>query len=462
MLLIGLVLWTVVGISLYLVWRSQTDDSGNDTASSPVTATPDSNADDSSVTETPVTTGSAATSVKLSFPTKPLEDFEFQECMGDTLSLEDLKGKPWVASFIFTRCRSTCPQITTAMMELQKRVSTQNPEVNYVSFSVDPEHDTPEMLKEYSETWQPNRQHWKFVTGRQQELYDLFIGGFAVFVKENVGADRVPGFEVAHSNRVVLVNEDAIPVGTFLGTVPEDMHRLQQILTGKKEFPEPGPRLTLSNSAGTPIPIQLNAEPVEQSDGTTQPESDPKDDSVTPSDTDAQSAVPVDAATHNAQIDAKLPGWTKPLPSLNAALNTLAAILLCAGFRSIRNGKKERHRNLMISAFVTSVVFLVSYLTYHYAMGRFADSHGRRFVGEGIYAVIYPCILWPHVALAACVPVMAIRVFQHAFAQRWEAHRRLARLTFPIWMFVSITGVIIYGMLYHWPQQQPHAYFSVS
>ena len=106
----------------------------------------------------------------------------------------------------------------------------------------------------------------------------------------------------------------------------------------------------------------------------------------------------------------------------------------------------------MISAFVISVLFLVSYLGYHYALGKYTGEHGRRFSGEGIWAVIYPLVLWPHVALAATVPFLAVGVFRHAFAERWEAHKRLARVTLPIWLYVSVTGVVIYGMLYHWPQ----------
>ena len=155
---------------------------------------------------------------------------------------------------------------------------------------------------------------------------------------------------------------------------------------------------------------------------------------------------------HNATIDGKLPSWAKQLPPINACLNTLAAILLICGLIAIRNKKERMHRNFMVSAFLTSAVFLVCYLTYHYALGKYTGEHGKRFPGQGIAAVVYQLILWPHIVLAACVPVLAIRVFQHAFADRRAAHRKLAKVTFPIWMFVSVTGVLIYGMLYHWPE----------
>ena len=122
-----------------------------------------------------------------------------------------------------------------------------------------------------------------------------------------------------------------------------------------------------------------------------------------------------------------------------------------SGLVAIKAENKTRHRNLMIAAFLTSVVFLGSYLTYHWALGKYTGEHGRRFSGTGPSAVVYQMILWPHIVLAAVVPVLAIRVFVHAFAERWDAHKKLAKITFPIWMFVSVTGVIIYGMLYHWP-----------
>ena len=105
----------------------------------------------------------------------------------------------------------------------------------------------------------------------------------------------------------------------------------------------------------------------------------------------------------------------------------------------------------MISAFLTSVAFLACYLTYHYLLGKHTGEHGKQFAGADGWRTLYFSILIPHVLLAALVPLMAIRVFQHAFSERWDAHRKLARITFPIWMFVSVSGVVIYGMLYHWP-----------
>lgn len=146
-----------------------------------------------------------------------------------------------------------------------------------------------------------------------------------------------------------------------------------------------------------------------------------------------------------------MPSWAKSLPTVNATLNSIAGLLLLLGYIAIKNKHKVLHRNLMISAFITSVAFLACYLLYHQQLGQHTGEHGKQFLGSGGWKTTYFAILIPHVLLAALVPFLAIRVFQHAFAERWDAHKRLAKITFPIWMFVSVTGVVIYGMLYHWP-----------
>lgn len=132
-----------------------------------------------------------------------------------------------------------------------------------------------------------------------------------------------------------------------------------------------------------------------------------------------------------------------PLATLNAVLNSLAALLLVVGWLSIRSGNTKRHRAAMVAAFGVSTVFLVSYLAYHALEG------SRPFRGEGVVRPVYYTILISHVLLAAAVPVMAIRMFFLAWKGRWDAHRRLGKLTLPIWLYVSVTGVVIYLMLYH-------------
>lgn len=132
-----------------------------------------------------------------------------------------------------------------------------------------------------------------------------------------------------------------------------------------------------------------------------------------------------------------------PLATLNAVLNAIAAVLLVIGWVAIRRGRTKGHRAAMVAAFGVSAIFLVSYLTYHALEG------SRPFQGTGIVRPIYFAILISHVVLAAAVPVMALRMFFLAWKGRFDAHRRLGRVTLPIWLYVSVTGVVIYLMLYH-------------
>ena len=132
------------------------------------------------------------------------------------------------------------------------------------------------------------------------------------------------------------------------------------------------------------------------------------------------------------------------LPTLNAALNATSGILLLTGYVLIRNGHIEAHRRAMISAFACSVAFLTSYVIYH------AQAGSKPFTGTGAARTIYFAILVPHVILAAAVLPMAILTLRRGLARRDAAHRRIARITLPVWLFVSVTGVIVYVMLYHW------------
>jgi uncharacterized membrane protein YozB (DUF420 family) len=132
------------------------------------------------------------------------------------------------------------------------------------------------------------------------------------------------------------------------------------------------------------------------------------------------------------------------LPTLNAFLNATAAVLLFAGHRMIKQGRVDAHRRLMLSAFATSGLFLTSYVIYH------AQAGSRPFVGTGIARFAYFSILISHVTLAAAILPLAIVTLSRGLRMRYVEHRRIARWTWPIWMYVSVTGVVIYVMLYHW------------
>lgn len=437
--IIGAVLWCGVIIAVVLTRKA-----GTTTESVPASTAVPEESDAADTKEH----NSVPPTITLNMAPPKIPDFTLTECQGEDFGLSDLKGRPWVASFVFTRCVMTCPQITLAMKKLHDRVKQENPDVMFVSMTVDSEYDTAGILQRYSETFEPDRTRWKFLTGDMDAMHELIVGGFGVFVKENIGEARRPGLEVAHSNRVVLVNSDGAPVGKYLGTNDGEMAELARILLGRKPFPEPGPPTQVMKPGDGPAGVEVEIVPRDsEASRDAKATSSESDDS----ESDNASAGELNKAARIARIDRLLPVWARRLPTVNALLNSSAALLLLAGWIAIRRGKRETHRNFMLAAFVMSVGFLGCYLVSHWALNNYAGERGRPFAGEGVPVILYHVILWPHIALAATVPFLAIRVFQHAFAERWDQHRRLARKTFPIWMYVSVTGVIIYGMLYHWP-----------
>ncbi len=550
MLILGTVMWmAAIAMLGFVLWRRQ----------QPLPQSPDAVADQQEPAEQAEPIQATTKTVRIGFPTRELPAFEFPECMGGTVSRDSLKGKRWLASFFFTRCNGPCPLLIRDISELHRRVAKTNPDFLFVTFTVDSSFDSVEVLKKYSDTFLADHDRWKFLTGDELQIHDLIRRGFSQYVQPNLGDMRKPGFEVAHSNRSVLVNEDGIPVATYLMTVPEDVVRLRRVIEGKTEFPQPGPALTVEPTGENPqVPLNLlpvptkpegendgapdaatstpsdeqavNENPASASDSAGGSAADPaatrepeKSGSIDqpPAETDGTGEGPqaawegvsppwqldlartgstvdkpgsltwrragrwspavlpadeqsgtsettpaskqdpnaaqategavISAAEKNRSIDEALPQWVSILPSINATLNGLCTLLLIAGYLAIRRSQRVQHRNLMISAFGVSVVFLACYVTYHEALYQFTGERGRAFVGSDLARFLYLGILIPHVILAAAVPVLALRVFWLAWRQQWVRHRRLARITLPIWLFVSITGVLIYGMLYHWP-----------
>jgi uncharacterized membrane protein YozB (DUF420 family) len=130
------------------------------------------------------------------------------------------------------------------------------------------------------------------------------------------------------------------------------------------------------------------------------------------------------------------------LPAVNASLNATTAVLLIVGYVLIRRGRRQLHRRVMITAFCTSVLFLVSYLTYH------AHAGSKHFTGTGTARTIYFSILLTHTVLAAAIVPLAIMTLSRGLSARYDRHRKIARWTLPIWIYVSVTGVVVYWMLY--------------
>jgi uncharacterized membrane protein YozB (DUF420 family) len=130
------------------------------------------------------------------------------------------------------------------------------------------------------------------------------------------------------------------------------------------------------------------------------------------------------------------------LPAINATLNGIAAVLLVTGYVQIRQGRVARHRLCMLAAFATSALFLVSYVTYHAQVG------SQPFTGQGPIRVVYFLVLIPHIVLAALTLPLALITLRRGLRRDDKRHVAIARWTLPIWLYVSVTGVVVYWMLY--------------
>ena len=130
------------------------------------------------------------------------------------------------------------------------------------------------------------------------------------------------------------------------------------------------------------------------------------------------------------------------LPTLNACLNALSAVLLASGYYFIRQRRIAAHKRCMVAAVATSCLFLVSYLTYHFQIG------SKPFQGQGVIRTVYFSILISHTTLAAAIVPLVIMTFRRAWKGNFERHARIARRTLPLWLYVSVTGVVVYWMLY--------------
>jgi putative membrane protein len=131
------------------------------------------------------------------------------------------------------------------------------------------------------------------------------------------------------------------------------------------------------------------------------------------------------------------------LPTLNAILNSTSAVLIVIGYFLIRARRIEAHRRTMLAAFTTSTLFLISYLVYHAQVG------SVHFKGSGAIRIVYFTILITHTILAVVVAPMVVVTLFRGLKGRFEKHRKLARITLPVWLYVSVTGVVVYAMLYH-------------
>ena len=343
-----------------------------------------------------------------------IADFELQECRGRQVTKSDLLGQPWLAAFIFTKCAGPCPLVSSEMKKLQD--ATRDIPLRLVSFTVDPDRDTPEVLQFYADKLGADPDRWWFLTGDKPTIFGLVRNSFKMIVDE--AENPQPGFEVIHSIEIMHVNAEGVVVGRYNARNELHMARLKKVVQGKME-PAEAQRLNALPTDAAPTESAAGAEPDAGADATAAGE---------------------------------IPRWVLRLPTTNALLNALATICLVSGYVFIKRGDQKSHGAMMLSALITSAVFLGCYLTYHFALQRYTGSSSQPYQGPPALKPLYLCILIPHILLAPVATGMALTTVWHAWRKNWEKHRRLARFTFPIWLYVSVTGVIIYLMVYHLPR----------
>lgn len=349
-----------------------------------------------------------------------IEDFSLTECHGQTVTRADLLGKPWLACFTFTRCAGPCPRVSQQMKILQDRL--RGLDVRLVSFSVDPETDTPEVLRTYAEYYKADPERWWFLTGDKEVIYRLVRRSFRMIVDED--PKQIPGFEVIHSTEIMHVDAAGVVRGRYNAQNDVAMAKLRRVLLGKSDPPDEAVIKEGEENERRQAELQRQAEKA------------------------AERKLQQEEA---AEALARVPAWVLRLPAVNASLNGLATVLLFAGWVLIKSRKPGAHKATMLTAFAVSMAFLACYLVYHQQLRQWTGSGSHRFEGQGWIRPVYYTILISHVVLAATVPFLALVTIYRGLRSQWERHKRLARVTFPIWLYVSVTGVIIYFILYHWP-----------
>lgn len=300
----------------------------------------------------------------------PLGSFRLTDQHGHPVTERTLERSPWIASFIFTRCPTSCPRISAVMKGLQD--SLDGTGVKLASISVDPEYDTPKVLDRYARALDADPKRWFFLTGPKDDVYRFILNGFKVPVSDSPdpGDAKEEAEAVSHSAKLALVAPGGEIVGYYHSS---DRDSITRLIADAKRL-------------------------------------DPSSKSL--------------------------------LPTVNAMLNGACAILLMAAWTAIRRRKVRTHVTLMIASLSVSAVFLTCYLVYHYQVGSVP------FRGVGVARLIYFTILLSHTVLAvAIVPLILLTVWR-AYRRDFHRHAKIAKVTFPIWLYVSITGVVVYLMLY--------------
>lgn len=300
-----------------------------------------------------------------------VSNFSFIERSGQKIELQNLLGKVWIANFIFTRCKGPCPLLTKNMAALFSELPQ---ELYFVSFSVEPEYDTPKILSQYADSFGADKNRWLFLTGKKKEMYPFILKSFHLAVEED-SKEPDPGYAFIHSLRFALVDESGHVRAYYHGEDAEDLKRVQSDLKA------------LSLEKLNPLILKL--------------------------------------------------------PSVNAAWNSLATLLLISGYLFIRKKRVMAHKISMGLAFAVSILFLICYLIFHFHAGSVP------FTKQGWIRPVYFTILISHTILAIAIVPLALITLYHTWKEDFQRHVLIARWTLPLWLYVSVTGVTVYWMLYH-------------
>lgn len=352
-----------------------------------------------------------------------LGDWSLTAENGLKFGANDLAMRIWIADFIFTSCAGPCPLMCDVMKKLVKRLPD-DPRLRFVSFSVDPSRDKPEVLREFAKQWDAPPDRWRFVTG--QGVFNLAYDGFKLEARP--APEPKPGAEFIHSTRFTLV---------------DGRGRMRGIYVYDYEKPELAEALVETIARDTRALLETPERVVDH----------PHDARVHLVDRRGRvrGVYPADKSKDLVRAARRL-GLAPDsvlsfrfLPRLNAMLNGASFVFLSLGLAFILNQKVTPHKACMTTALVTSTLFLVSYLTYHFQAG------SVKYAGEGLMRTLYLGVLLSHTILAVTVAPLAIVTVVRAWKESFDRHKAIARWTLPIWMYVSLTGILVYLMLYQIP-----------
>ncbi len=328
----------------------------------------------------------AALTPAVEAPFASLPEFSLVERNEAKVTRDDLIGEVWIASFMLTRCKDRqCPSVMNTVKRLHDGLANRRG-LRFVTFTVDPGHDGPSVLRAYADSYGADRHRWLFLTGTEEQI-DGIRRAFHQAVGK--GKEGVP----LHTQKLFLISRAGDVVTLEDGMWDEEV-------VDEKTF-ERG-LLRLKRGA----------------DKLLQP---------------------------------ALPSWMPAdFPAFNAALNALATVLLLVGYWAIRLRAVRLHVACMLATVVVSAVFLASYLFYHIYVkeGRETRFHEQAPDAPAWMAWIYYGILLSHVLLAIVSTPMALYTAWLGLREKWERHVAVARWTFPVWVYVSTTGVVVYWMLY--------------